>query len=337
MTRTRTRAPLALALALLSAAAPAIADTTTTNLGLTKPGVGADDSTWGAIVNTDYDQIDAELNRTTVGDASYSILAADRFIALTATLTTPRTWTLPAASSRKTGQPIVILDEARGLSAADPLTIARAGSDTINGATSLGLNTAGQVLVLRSDGVSKWSVSSVLPQPTASSLGGVNSHASSSHHFLTQIGTDGSVSDAQPACADISDAGTGCTRNTGTSGANVGILNASNTYGATTGTTAMAGRLEFTGNTGTAISSCGTSPGGSAFDNKGAVSIGAGTVTACTVTFHTAFASTPVCVASMYGGAPSSIVISVQTLATTGFTVGFNANAAAGNFTYVCL
>ncbi len=48
-----------------------------------------------------------------------------------------------------------------------------------------------------------------LPVPAASTLGGVNSKASVSHNFLTQIGTDGSVSQAQPAFSDISGTATG--------------------------------------------------------------------------------------------------------------------------------
>lgn len=43
-----------------------------------------------------------------------------------------------------------------------------------------------------------------LPFPTISSLGGVQSKAVIAHQFLTQIGTDGSVSSAQPAFSDIS-------------------------------------------------------------------------------------------------------------------------------------
>src|SRR5574337_1898836 len=42
-----------------------------------------------------------------------------------------------------------------------------------------------------------------LPNPSATTLGGVKSLASASHKFLTQIGTDGSVSQAQPVSADI--------------------------------------------------------------------------------------------------------------------------------------
>jgi hypothetical protein len=53
-----------------------------------------------------------------------------------------------------------------------------------------------------------WSASlsglTTLPTPTVSTLGGVKSLAAAAHNFLTQIGTDGSVSQAQPAAGDIS-------------------------------------------------------------------------------------------------------------------------------------
>lgn len=43
-----------------------------------------------------------------------------------------------------------------------------------------------------------------LPFPSPATIGGVNSHALASHQFLTSIGTDGSVTSAQPAFSDIS-------------------------------------------------------------------------------------------------------------------------------------
>jgi hypothetical protein len=45
---------------------------------------------------------------------------------------------------------------------------------------------------------------SQLPNPSASTLGGVQSKAAVSHNFLTSIGTDGTVTQAQPTSADIS-------------------------------------------------------------------------------------------------------------------------------------
>ncbi len=131
-------------------------DPVTPNLGLTKPTVGADADAWGALVNGNADLVDAEWSRTARGDAGYAIAPADRFVCLTAALTAPRSFTLPAASALKTGQAITVLDEAGGGSANNTLSIVRAGADTINGASSLVLNAARASVVLRSDGVSKW-------------------------------------------------------------------------------------------------------------------------------------------------------------------------------------
>jgi len=49
-----------------------------------------------------------------------------------------------------------------------------------------------------------------LPAPSATTLGGVESIAAVAHNFLTAISTLGVPAHAQPACADLSDAGTGC-------------------------------------------------------------------------------------------------------------------------------
>ncbi len=57
-----------------------------------------------------------------------------------------------------------------------------------------------------------------LPNPSSSTLGGVQSIATASHNFMTGISTSGVPSKAQPACADISDAGAGCTAAAGITG-----------------------------------------------------------------------------------------------------------------------
>lgn len=49
-----------------------------------------------------------------------------------------------------------------------------------------------------------------LPNPTASTLGGVESLAAVSHNFLTSISTSGVPAQAQPVCADLSNAATSC-------------------------------------------------------------------------------------------------------------------------------
>jgi hypothetical protein len=87
-----------------------------------------------------------------------------------------------------------------------------------------------------------------LPKPAAATLGGVKSLAAVAHKFLTSIGTDGLPVAAQPVVADLSDAGTSATVNTGTSGATLGLLNANktdsgnNTY---SGTSAFTGQATF--------------------------------------------------------------------------------------------
>ena len=177
-----------MALVCAHCAAPAYANTTTANLGLNKPAVGADADVWGAYLNANADLLDAELSRTSQGDAAYAISAANRYVALTAALTAPRTWTLPAAGALKTGQAIVVIDEAAGISAANTLTLARSGSDTINGGASFVLNAARSVAVLRSDGASKWTVAGV---PTAGTWTPTISFATpgtSSIAYSTQIG-----------------------------------------------------------------------------------------------------------------------------------------------------
>lgn len=59
-----------------------------------------------------------------------------------------------------------------------------------------------------------------LKPAAAGEIGGVNSSAAVTHSFLTAISTLGVISKAQPACADISDAGTGCSGAASAVGAN---------------------------------------------------------------------------------------------------------------------
>jgi hypothetical protein len=53
-----------------------------------------------------------------------------------------------------------------------------------------------------------------LPNPSASSLGGVQSITATTHNFLTSISTSGVPAKAQPVCADLSNAATSCSTDT---------------------------------------------------------------------------------------------------------------------------
>ena len=108
--------------------------------------------------------------RTAVADASYSLGAADINVQMS-TMTAARTLTLPSAASLNAGQALTLGDSSGGCSASNTLTIARSGSDTINGGASLILNQAYGQAVLQSDGVSKWVVISQ-PATTATSIDG---------------------------------------------------------------------------------------------------------------------------------------------------------------------
>jgi hypothetical protein len=101
---------------------------------------------------------------TAHGDSIYTILSTDRTVGTSAAFTTARIWTLPAANSVNAGQTIVVADYAGGVTAANTLTVARAGADTFAGGTTTTtavISTQYGRLDFRSDGVSKWSVSVV--------------------------------------------------------------------------------------------------------------------------------------------------------------------------------
>jgi hypothetical protein len=108
---------------------------------------------------------------TSHGDSIYTILSTDRTVGTNATFTAPRIWTLPAANSINAGQTIGVADFAAGVTSTNTLTVQRAGSDTISGgttSTTAVIATAGGRLDFRSDGVSKWSVSTASASATSS-------------------------------------------------------------------------------------------------------------------------------------------------------------------------
>lgn len=124
-------------------------------------------------------------DRTAYGNANETIAATARVVALTAALTAPRTWTLPLANAAGAPPYILIVDEAGGISGTNTLTLARAGSDTINGLTSLVLNTARSFVILARNGATGWTVlqasgaanAAALPSAAAGGISATNVQA----------------------------------------------------------------------------------------------------------------------------------------------------------------
>lgn len=94
--------------------------------------------------------------RTSVGDADYTILNTDRNVVTSASFTAPHIFTLPLANSVNPGYEIIVYDEFLTVTSVNTLTIVRQGGDTINGATSELMQSAGGMRRFFSDGVSKW-------------------------------------------------------------------------------------------------------------------------------------------------------------------------------------
>jgi hypothetical protein len=93
--------------------------------------------------------------RTTVADTTYTILVSDYYVAVTS-LSAPRTLTLPSASTAGAGFRLIVKDES-GAAGTHNITVARSGSQTIDGATNQIISTNYGVLRLISTG-SNWSV-----------------------------------------------------------------------------------------------------------------------------------------------------------------------------------
>lgn len=125
------------------------------------------------------------VNTQTVGNADATISAGTRDVLLTAAITAPRTYTLPAASGYPAGARITFVDVANTITTTNAVTLARAGSDTINGATSIALNTAGASPMLISDGTSRWNL-----DIRGVSRGGTGSTSLTANNVLLGNGTN---------------------------------------------------------------------------------------------------------------------------------------------------
>ncbi|MCJ2071200.1 DUF2793 domain-containing protein [Methylobacterium sp. J-030] len=100
----------------------------------------------------------AAVARTPVKDAAYTILPADRTVAVVA-LTAARTLTLPPAAAYPPGVTLVVVDESGACSAANTLTLARASaSDAVNGLPAVSLAAPFAYAALQSNGATRWTL-----------------------------------------------------------------------------------------------------------------------------------------------------------------------------------
>ena len=133
----------------------------------------------------------------TVGDASVAITADVDTVRLTTTLTAPRVLTLPAASAFKTNRTIRILDPIGAVSSTNTISVARAGSDTVNGGTSNVVALANPYLsaVITSDGTSQWASTSL----GGGSGSGVSSITGTTNQIIASASTGAVTLSLSPA------------------------------------------------------------------------------------------------------------------------------------------
>lgn len=167
----------ALALALTCAPAAAQVNPGTSPLSVPKGGTGAATAA-GARNNLQVDRF------TGRGNANYTILATDRVVGTNAAFTASRTFTLPAANAVNAGHSLIVADFQGTVTGSNTLIIARAGSDTINGGTSVTISSANGAFVLVSDGISKWTAQAI----GASVASGVSSLDGATGAISTQAG-----------------------------------------------------------------------------------------------------------------------------------------------------
>ncbi|MBX9767452.1 MAG: hypothetical protein K2X47_09300, partial [Bdellovibrionales bacterium] len=107
----------------------------------------------------------------------------------------------------------------------------------------------------------------------------------------------------------------------------------------TTNPTAMldvAGKIGSSAAGAPSLSSCGTTPSISGNDTRGSFTVGTGGVSAWSVSFSSAYSSTPVCVLSFFNSTPT-VDFYVSSISTSGFTVTFTAGASGKSLSYICL
>jgi hypothetical protein len=116
-----------------------------------------------------YQLVISVTQRKAVADAAYSATIDDRLIAYTS-ISAARAVALPAASAYPTGYVLTVVDESGSCSATNTITLNRAGSDTINGASSAVIAVAYGYVSIESNGSNAWTI---VDQPPTGLTGGV--------------------------------------------------------------------------------------------------------------------------------------------------------------------
>ena len=95
-------------------------------------------------------------DRETMSDADKTFSTNKTLVALTATLTAARVLNLPAANAFPAGTALLFVDEVGGVTSTNTVTATRAGSDTINGGTTMLIDSTYAMAMFITDGSSKW-------------------------------------------------------------------------------------------------------------------------------------------------------------------------------------
>ena len=132
--------------------------------------------------------------RTPVADADKTVASSDRYIAYSS-LSAARVITLPLANSVLPGYEIMVGDESGSCSLTNTLTITRAGSDTIDGATTNVIACPYGMRRLFSDGSSKWLIDGgVLRNSTGTAKGDIIAWSAANTPIRLAVGgTNGQV------------------------------------------------------------------------------------------------------------------------------------------------
>lgn len=198
--------------------------TATTPIGLSSGGTNASTAA-GARSSTGLN-IDA---LTSIGDTNATLAATTRVAGTSASFTAARTWTLPAASAVNAGQTIFVADFAGGVSNTNTLTIQRAGSDTINGATSVTINTSNGAYLLIPNGVNGWTAQALGASATVgvASINGQTGNPSIVAGTNISVSTSGgniTITDTAPIRTKLSGATNYYVSTAGTDSAGCGTL-----------------------------------------------------------------------------------------------------------------